>query len=146
MWLSLSIIATFVEPSIVLLLSYPRVKAIKEQIMQRLMQKCSTLVQEPTLYEKTLAATFETQETLVKTLNVMLTITTFGSILPPLMMFCPLWAWLQRCAWVESSKCDDDITIGERLAIRLFVHKPVTAFALYMAALMCVVIPFIKVE
>ena len=146
MWLSLSIIATFVEPSIVLLLSYPRVKAIKEQIMQRLMQKCSTLVQEPTLYEKTLAATFETQETLVKTLNVILTITTFGPILPPLMMFCPLWAWLQRCARVESSKRGDDRSIGEMLAVRVFVHKPVVAFAVYMAALICLVISFIKVE
>eukprot|EP00656_Telonema_subtile_P025499 TRINITY_DN27570_c0_g2_i1.p1 TRINITY_DN27570_c0_g2~~TRINITY_DN27570_c0_g2_i1.p1 ORF type:complete len:459 (-),score=124.18 TRINITY_DN27570_c0_g2_i1:220-1596(-) len=131
-WLTSSCIHSFVTPSIRLLRTHPFIQTLPARLL-RCHPAAQTLIARfhpPPAEQGTLQAAqaqaMSVQLAVVGTLSEMLTLTTFGVLVPPLLLLAPLGWWLQLCALDLTHRHTLDVHIGSQLASQVLVQIPAT--------------------
>eukprot|EP00656_Telonema_subtile_P051092 TRINITY_DN6796_c0_g1_i5.p1 TRINITY_DN6796_c0_g1~~TRINITY_DN6796_c0_g1_i5.p1 ORF type:complete len:1237 (-),score=178.33 TRINITY_DN6796_c0_g1_i5:137-3847(-) len=117
-WLMIVTISTFVGPSLWILKVHPKVQAFLDR------RREAADLGEYTLTQHHAAAT---QAEIVHTLSVILTLASFGVLVPPLLLLAPVAVWLKLCA-LDFVVQHSEISVGHVLACSVLVQTPVSVF------------------
>ena len=134
------LIATLVQPAVLLITSHPDVQALKERITRR----CSHQPEDGT-YKQTLHLAGIVQQEVISTMVQMIAAAVFGCVVPPLLCLLPLLIWAQLGA-LNIVKRTKRVSFGLTIASNILVQKPLRMFILINCTLSCMVNVWIFVD